>query len=197
MNKKNIATTLVLLLCSCLFAVTGSTFMNLLYQKNKIIVENPKVVSSSGVLVYASSNDNKTQLTEIKFNDMSLGLKPVTGEADQETNIPSTVINKSGTEGLYAEVKVTAPAGLKIQVTNIVVTSNQDAEKVEAERKNMWVALKEVKNSANTLEDNTIALISLDESVEDKEFIIFFWLDGKTSNNLKGAKISFEMHFIV
>lgn len=197
MNKKNIATTLVLLLCSCLFAVTGSTFMNLLYQKNKIVVENPKVVCSSGVLVYNSNDEDKTQISQIEFSDMDLGLKPVTGKLDKETNIPSTVTNKSGTEGLYSAIKITAPAGLKILVTNISVTSEQDAEKVAIERKNMWIALKDVKNSATTLEEESVQLLTTDDAIEDKEFVVLFWLGSTTNNILKGAKISFEMRFIV
>ena len=62
MNKKNIATTIILILCSCLFAVTGSTFINFLYQKNKITVKDPTVFVSQNVLVYKADDSSKTQL---------------------------------------------------------------------------------------------------------------------------------------
>ena len=197
MNKKNIATTCILLLCSVLFAVVGSTFMNLLYEKNKIVVEDPKVVVAEGILVYNSQDENKTQIQTIEFSDMNLGLKPVTGQLDKETNIPSTVTNKKGTEGLYAAIKITAQAGLKIQVTNIIISSEQDSEKIEAERKNMWIALKDIKDSAKTLEADVVNLTSLNQELKDQEFVILFWLGGNADKILKGAIISFEMHFIV
>lgn len=197
MNKKNIATTIILILCSCLFAVTGSTFINFLYQKNKITVEDPRVVVSQNVLVYKNEDENKTQIQSIEFNDMGLGLKPVTGKLDKDTGIPSTVTNKKGTEGLYSVIKITAPAGLTISVKNVNITTEQNQEDVNNQRKNMYVALKEVKNSANSLQADEITLLTSDNEITDAEYTLLFWLDAAADEILKGAKISFEMYFIV
>lgn len=197
MNKKNIATTIILILCSVLFAVTGSTFMNLLYQKNKIVVKDPAVIVSDGVLVSAQDDENNTQIAYLKFSDMNLGLKPVTGKVDKETNIPSTVTDKNGTEGLYSAIKITAPVGLSIKLTNIKIESDQESEKLEIERKNMWIALKDVKNSANNLQQNEVILYTSQNQLEQTEFVVLFWLDSNVGKTLKGAKISFEMHFLL
>ena len=197
MNKKNIATTIILILCSVLFAVTGSTFMNLLYQKNKIVVKDPVVIVSDGVLVSAQDDENDTQIAYLKFSDMNLGLKPVTGKVDQQTNIPSTVTDKNGTEGLYSAIKITAPVGLSIKLTNIKIESDQEYEKLEIERKNMWIALKDVKNSANNLQQNEVVLYTSQNQLDQTEFVVLFWLDSNVGKTLKGAKISFEMHFVL
>lgn len=195
MNKKNIATTIILLLCSIWFATTGSTFMNLLYEKNKIEVENPYIKTSSGVVVCAADDEENKPLDRLIFSDISLGLKPVTGSPNKETGIPTTVTDARGTEGLYSAIKITAPANLKIVVANIEVLSNN--KDVNIERKNLWIALKNVKNSAQTLENDSIELIKLQNAQENAEFTILFWIDSNADEILKGSKIKFEMHFIV
>lgn len=195
MNKKNIATTIILILSSLLFATIGSTFMNLVYEKNKIVVHNPTVVVSSGISIYQSDDQEKKQISKLKFNSMSLGLKPVTGEADDKTNIPSTVTEKNGTEGLYAQIKVTAFSGFIIKITNLKIENTEDEEKTQKERKNLWVALKDVEDSANSLEKNEVVLKIETQEVNDKEYTIFFWLSGD-GKALKGAKISFEVQFV-
>lgn len=196
MNKKNIATTIVLILCSLLFATVGSTFMNLLYEKNKIVVKNPNIIVSQGITIYKSDDDTKTQITQLEFNSMSLGLKPVTGEADEKTNIPSTVTEKKGTEGLYAQIKVSAPAGLTIKVANLKIDSQEDDEKLQKERKNLWVALKDVEDSAKNLTQSEVILQTESQEVKDKEYTFFFWMSGD-GKALKGATISFDVQFSI
>lgn len=196
MNKKNIATTVVLLLCSVLFATVGSTFMNLVYEKNKIVVKNPEVVAAQSIIIFASDDEEKTQISQLSFNEMGLGLKPVTGEADEQTNIPSTVTEKNGTEGLYAQIKVTAPKNLQISVTNLKIEGVEDDKDAQKQRKNMWVALKDVQDSAKTLEEDSVVLTKFSEALDEKELIFYFWLSGD-GKALKGATISFVVHFSV
>lgn len=196
MNKKNIAATVVLLLCSVLFATVGSTFMNLVYEKNKIVVKNPEVVAAQLVKIFASDDEEKTQISQLLFNEMGLGLKPVTGEADEQTNIPSTVTEKNGTEGLYAQIKVTAPKNLQISVTNLKIEGVEDDKDAQKQRKNMWVALKDVQDSAKTLEEDSVVLTKFSEALDEKELIFYFWLSGD-GKALKGATISFVVNFSV
>ena len=170
--------------------------MMFVYQEKKITVQNPSIIASSGVLVYDSKDEEQAPIDKLKFNDMALGLKPITGDADADTGIPSTMTDKIGTEGLYATVKVTAPAGLKIVITNIQINSEQDKEKVQEERKNIFMAIKDKQNSAQSLEEESITLVDEELEVKEKEYTIFFWLDGKAGEALTGAKISFELHFI-
>lgn len=197
MDKKNIATTFVLILCALVFTVVGTSFMNYMYKDNKIVVNNPKIIAQSGILVYDAKDTNKTAITSLKFSDSELGLKPVTGEQDAETKIPSTVTNKNGSEGLYSSIKVTAPAGLKILVTNISVESKEDAEKIKKERENMFVGIMDQNDGAKSLKEDQVELISEPLAVEDKEYTILFWLDSKAAEILKGAKISFDIQFVV
>lgn len=197
MNKKNIATTIVLILCTVLFTVVGSTFMNFIYPSKKITVKNPKVVAANSILVFSSDDQNKTQLNELEFNSIALGLKPATGELDSQTGIPSTITDKQGTEGLYAAFSVSAPAGLNIVVKNINIGSSLSSEELQHERENMYVALKDQDHSAQNLDGEEVVLITEPLSVENKEYTIFFWLGSIASEKLEGSTISFELHFLL
>ena len=195
MNKRNIATTMVLLLSALVFAVVGSCFINFIYKDEKITVKDPSIIAANGVLVYDAKDKTKTPIGKLKFSDMELGLKPVTGEVDSETNVPSTVTDKNGSEGVYASVKVTAAAGLKVVVKNIKLTTTEDAEKIKQERENMFVSLKDVKDSTNNFKEDVITLATFNEAQEDSELTILFWLDGKAGELLKGCTISFDISF--
>lgn len=198
MNKKNIATTIVLLLCSALFTVVGSSFMNFMYKENRIMVEDPKINVSSKVLVYDAKDDTKTQLTKLEFSDADMGLKPVTGECDADTCIPSTVTDKTGSEGIYTTFKITAPAGLKIVVSNIQINTNEEkVDDVQAQREYMWLAIKDEIDTATNLKEDESIIITFDDPLEDSEYTLLFWLDGKTDKILKGAKISFDISFVL
>ena len=197
MEKKNVATTLVLILSALVFTVIGSCFMNLVYADTKITVSNPKVNVVSGVLVYDSKDENKTQIEYLKFSDSELGLKPVTGEQNSETKIPSTVTDKTGSEGLYSTIKVTAPAGLRITINNVKIDSKEKREDIEKERENLFVGVMDTEDGAKSLKEDETILITEPLAVEDKEYTILFWLDSKAADILKGAKISFDINFVV
>lgn len=196
MNKKNIATTIVLILCSALFTVTGSAFMTYVYAKNKIVVENPKVFADSNVLVYMANDDSKKQAERLTFSDISLGLKPVTGDISADSNIPSTVTDKQGSEGLYSSFKVSAPAGLSIQIKNVVIDCNCE-EDLNKEKENLYVALKDVDDSDNSLESDVVTLLVSKTELHEQEFTLYFWIGSAADDNLKGVKISFEVYFIL
>ena len=196
MNKQNIATTIVLILCAITFSVVGTCFMTYIYENTKIVVENPAVVAIEQVLVYDKDDEQKTQLTKLKFSNLQLGLKPVTGELDAETKIPSTVTNKNGSEGLYATFVVDASVQFQIVIKNIVIETNAETKKIDEERENIFASIMDKENGAKPLDKDQVVLSS-EEACNAKEFVLLFWLDAKTSENLKGAKISFEVHFIV
>ena len=194
MTKQNVATTIVLLLCAMLFAVVGSSFMTYRYQKTKIVVTDPKVVASEHVLVYKKDDEQKTMLTKLVFSNSELGLKPVTGDQNADTKIPSTVTNKNGSEGLYATFVVDSDIEFDIVVKNIKVESTRNAEKVQAERENLFVAIMDKEDGAKALNESSVVLAH-ETAAEGKEFVLLFWLDAKASEELQGAKISFEVHF--
>lgn len=194
MDRKNVATTMILILCTLIFASVGASFMTYKYEKNKILVENPKIFATN-VSVWSKEDDTKSQIQELKLSSSSLGLKPVTGKADSDTKIPSTVTNKNGSEGLYGSFVVTAAAGLTIKVENIKIESSEDAEKIEKQRENIFVAIMDQTDGAKSLKDDEVILISEPLAVEEKEYTFLFWLDSKAGEELKGSKISFDLIF--
>lgn len=169
--------------------------MNFVYEDTKIVIKDPTITVASGVLVYNAKDDTKTPLTKLEFSDMTLGLKPVTGESDAETNIPSTVTDKNGSEGVYSKIKITAAAGLKIVVKNIVIDSPEDPADIAEERENLFVAIKDVPDSAYNLKEDVITLATFSDAQEDAEYTFLFWLDGKAGDILKGCTICFEISF--
>ena len=196
MNKQNIATTIVLILCALTFSVVGTSFMTYKYQNSKIVVSDPAIFASQGVLVYKKDDSNKAMLTKLEFSDSELGLKPVTGDQDAETKIPSTVTNKNGSEGLYATFVVSSSTAFDIVVKNIKIQSKRDAQKVARERENLFVAIMDEQDGAKSLDEDSVLLLH-QSALENKEYVLLFWLDSKASEELQGAKISFELHFVV
>lgn len=194
MNRKNLATTIILLLSTLVFAVVGSSFMKYVYEDKKIVIENPKIKVAEGILVYSSDDQSKQQIDTLKFSDSELGLKPVTGEENSETKIPSTVTNVHGSEGLYATIKVTSNSKFNIVINNFKIQSD-DAEKVKTERENIKIGIMDKSNTKDFVEDEFV-LLEENAAVEDKEYTILFWLGGNAGNSLQGSKISFDINFV-
>lgn len=195
MNKQNIATTIVLLLCALTFSIVGTSFMTYKYNSSKIVVDDPKVIASEGIVVYKKDDDQKNQLTKLEFSDMQLGLKPVTGEQDADTKIPSTVTNKNGSEGLYATFVVDSAVAFQIVVKNIKIESKMEKQKIDKERENIFVAIMDKEDGAKSFDGDEVVLAD-ELSADGTEYVLLFWLDAKAGEDLKGAKISFELHFV-
>lgn len=193
MFRKNLATTITTILCAMLFIVIGSCFSTFLYQKEMIRVEDPNLIIAEGMNVLSAQGD-KT-ISTLSLSKMKLGLKPATGEENPNTNIPSTVIEKQGSEGQYAKFKLFAPNGVKLFVTNVVIKSDKDMEKINKEKEHIMVAIKEIENSATNLVDEKVELGSLSASDERQELTFYVWLSGKTSNILESSTISFDLLF--
>jgi len=193
MQRKQYATTITVILCACLFIVIGSCFSTFLYQKELIRVENPKVVASSNISVF--KEDGQTQLEKLELSKLNLGLKPTTGEEDAITSIPSTVTDRQGSEGHYAKFKLLAASGANVSVTNVVVQTKHDQEKVNEQRKNIMVAIDGVTKEAVSLEQDIVNLGTIEASEQVKEYTFYVWLSAKTSDDLEGATISFDISF--
>lgn len=191
MRRKNLAACVATILSAMLFIIVGSSFTTFLYKGQMITVENPKVVTAEGITVFNSKGDK--QVNSLKLSDMKLGIKPATGEEDAETNIPSTVMDKKGSEGYYSTFKLYAPSGANIYVTNIKIEGKKkDAEK---EREHIMVAIKQINGPAKSLDGEKVLLGAASASDERIEYTFYVWLSGKTGENIKGAKISFDISF--
>lgn len=192
MRKKSFAATITIIFCAIFVSVIGSTFATYLQRKNIIKIDNPKVVAASGITIY---NEKNQQVREIELSDMKLGLKPVTGEDDVETEIPSTVTSSVGSEGYYAKFKLTSQKAFKIYVTDIEIEAKQNKEAIKNERENIKVALQDVPNSTKNLVDDKVLLLTSNEGVNKKEYILYIWLTSNATDVLKGAKINFSLMF--
>ena len=193
MFRRNLATTVCVILSALTFIIIGSCFSAFLYKREIVKVENPKIIIADYMQVFSSEDDSV--IRELELSTIKLGLKPATGEEDALSNIPSTVTDKQGTEGIFAKFKFFAPNGARVVINNIKIKSKLDLEKVEKERKNICVAIKEIEGSAVSLEKEEVVLGELLASDKRQEYTFLVWLCGKAGDDLEGSTISFDLCF--
>lgn len=194
MNKKSVSASILVMFCALTFAVIGACFATFVYKDKMIKFDEIKVVSASGIEVF---DDEKltNKVTKLKLSDMKLGLKPATGELDAETEIPSTITDKNGSEGYYETIYVKTSSAFKVVVTNIKIENEENQEKAEKERENIFVAIKDVKDSTKSLENDEIEIASFDGGSDKIELVFLFWLSSLSGDELVGSKISFDIEF--
>ena len=193
MGRENIAKTVTVILSTLLFIVIGSCFSAFLYKFEIVEVENPKVVIADGMQIFNASGDKV--IDTLEFSKMPLGLKPTTGEEDADSNIPITVNDRHGSEGLYAKCKIFAPNGAIVLIKNIKLDTKEDTEKINQERDNVFVAVKEIEESAVSLKNDYAELGTIPVSDERQELTFYVWLSAKIANTFKSVKISFDIFF--
>ena len=192
MKRKNVAMTISTILSAFAFIIIGSCFSAFVYSKEMVEVANPQLVLSSGIKVFSEDGE---EINELKLSKMKLGLKPSTGEEDSETNIPTTVTDKQGSEGQYAKFKLYASKGASIYISDIKIESEHSEEEINQERENIMVAIEEIKDSACSLEEDKVFMGNVEKSEEHKEYTFFIWLNGKAGEKLEASKISFKINF--
>ena len=191
MLRKNIAPVIAVVLSGILFIIIGSCFSAFLYKSEIIKVQDPRVFAQGNIVITDKKGKsvNKLELSELK-----LGLKPATGEEDAETGIPSTISDKSGSEGLFCKFCVKNDNDCTIIIKNILV-KNKTKKVVDVDRENIVVAIKEIDKSTKTLLNDVVELGSVSKSENKKEFTFYVWLSGKASQELKATTISFDIYF--
>ena len=189
-TKKSLAVCVTAILYIMLFAVVGSCFMAFKYEDEKVRVNNPDLIVASGISVTDTSTSQT--INKLKFSEVKLGLKPVTGELDHETKIPVTVTDQNGSEGIFAKFKVKASSNPVIKIKNISITGNDKLE-VDKERKNIWVAIKEIDDSSKNLEDEEVILGTIENASEGKEYTLYFWLSSVASEDFEMCTIDFDV----
>ena len=170
-------------------AVIGSCFMAFIYPTKKITIEDPKINKIEGITL---TNNDGEEIDSLKLSSSKLGLKPATGEEDKDYEIPTTVTDKVGSEGLYSTFYLTSSINWKLYVTNVKIESPQDAT---IEREHIKVGLKDVKNSSQTLKEDKTLIASGEPTGEPQEYTFYVWLHGAAGESLIGAQISFELTF--
>ncbi len=194
MEKKSVSASLLILYLAGLFAVVGSCFYTFVFKGKQIKLETVSVVAASGISVY--NDEEKTKIsTTLELSDMEIGLKPATGDVDKDTQIPSTINDEGTSEGYYATIYVDTSKNYKIVVKNIKIESEKDELLVKEERKNMFVAIKDIEGTTADLEKDEIDLVTFSDVTETQQLTFLFWLGSLAGEDLQGAKISFELSF--
>lgn len=195
MNKKSISATILILFMSLFFAVVGTCFYTFVYEKTRTLVTAVGVYSSENIEVYSDKKLTK-KIKELKLSDMDIGLKPATGEVDAETQIPSTIDDKGTSEGYYSTVYVRTSGNFRVQLDNINIESDHDKLLIEEEKKNIFIGVKDLKNSVKTLENDGIEICRYTDVSEPVEITFLIWLGSLASDELEGARISFDIKFV-
>ena len=78
---------------------------------------------------------------------------------------------------------------------DILIESKKDAVGVKSERKNIFVAIKDVDGSTKSLEEDEIQLATFESVDGGIELTIFIWLGSLAGEELIGSKISFSLLF--
>lgn len=196
MNKKSVAASTLVVFMAIFFAVIGICFSNFVFKDTKIEVTRVGVASSEGLKVFEDEDLTK-EVTELKLSNMELGIKPATGELDADTKIPSTITDQGTSEGYYSTVYVDVEGDFKIVVGNVKIESKKNMLDVEAERENVFVALKDVEGAVKSLETDGVELAKFQDVQGVQKLTFFIWLDALSGDALEGAKISFELEFVL
>lgn len=196
MNKKSVSATILVLFLALFFSVIGVCFSTFVYAESRTLIEKVGVKSDEAISVFYDKEFSK-HAKELKLSNMDTGLKPATGDVDSETKIPSTINDEGTSEGYYATVYVKTESDFKVIVKNIVIDSDHDELLVKEERKNIFVSIKDVKNSTKSLEKDEVELASFLNSEKPERLTFFIWLGSLASDELEGAKIVFDIEFIV
>ena len=195
MEKKSVSATILVLFLALFFSVVGSCFSFFVYKYSRIVVEKVGVVADESIEVF-SDEKLKKKISQLKLSDMELGLKPATGEVDAESQVPSTIVDDGTSEGYYSTVYVKCFGNFRISVNNIKIDSDHDEELVKEERKNVFIAVKDLKNSVKSLEDNGVEICRYSDVKEPLKITFLIWLGSFASDELEGSKISFDINFV-
>jgi len=193
MLRKNISAVKATILSAFLFIIIGSCFSAFMYKSEIVKVKNPSLILAEGITIFNESGDKTIE--QLSLSKMKLGLKPATGEEDGESKIPITITDKQGSEGLYAKFRVYAPNGAIIKIKNINIKSKENKDKIDKEKENIKVAIKESLNSVVSLNSENLELCAIDKSEEKQLLTFFVWLSKDASDILKASTISFELSF--
>lgn len=195
MNKKSVSATILVLFMALFFAVVGTCFYTFVYEKTRTLVTAVGLIKDDNIKIF-SDEKLKKELSKLKLSNMDIGLKPATGEVDEETQIPSTIDDKGTSEGYYSTVYVKANGNFRVQLSNIVIKSDNDENLIEEEKKNIFVAVMDLKNSVKTLENDGVEICRYSDVSSPIKITFLIWLGSLASDELVGARISFDIKFV-
>ena len=195
MNKKSVSATILIMFLVLFFSVVGSCFSFFVYKYSRTLVENVVLAADESIEIY-EDEELKKRISQLKLSDMELGLKPATGEVDAETQVPSTIDDNGTSEGYYSTIYVKSLGNFRISISNIMIESDHDETLVKEERKNIYIGIKDLKNSVKTLEHDGIEICRYSDVSKPIKITFLIWLGSFASEELEGAKISFDIDFV-
>ena len=195
MDKKSVAASILVGFLALVFAVIGACFSSFVFSYTKIEISSVAVKTASGIEVFEDEKLTK-KINSLKLSKQELGIKPATGEVDAETQIPSTINAENTTEGYYSKVFVKSTINYKIVISNIKIETERNLIEAEEQRKNIFVAIEDIKNTTKSLENDEIEIVSLEKNSEPQELVFLFWLSSFAGEELEGSKISFSLEFL-
>jgi dimeric dUTPase (all-alpha-NTP-PPase superfamily) len=194
MERKSVSATILVLYLAGLFAVIGSCFYAFIFKENQIKVE-AVFIETKGVAVY-QDNEKNNPATELNLSDMEIGIRPATGKLDKETQIPSTICSDGTSEGYYASVFVDFGVNYKIVLKDINIESEKHELDLKEQRKNIFIAIEDIKNTTKSLEEDEITLVTFQDTNSMQELTFLIWIGAFADDGLKGSKISFTLDFV-
>ena len=195
MNKKSVSATILILFLALFFSVVGICFSCFVYKNSRTLVKAVKLKTSNGINIFEDEQQSSV-IYSLKLSNMDTGLKPVTGDIDAETQIPTTIDDQGTSEGYYSTVYVKSDTGFKILIDEIDIQSNHSAEMIEKEKKNIFVGILDVNGSVRTFENNGAELARFNEPVNAQKLTFLIWLGSLASDELEGANIYFTLNFV-
>ena len=195
MNKKSVSATILILFLALFFSVVGSCFSLFVYKYSRTLVKNVGLVADESIEIYGDEKFTK-KISKLKLSDMELGLKPATGEVDAETQVPSTIDDNGTSEGYYSTIYVKSSGNFRISINNINIKSDHDELLIKEERKNIYVGIKDLKNSVKTLENDGVEICRYSDVSEPIKITFLIWLGSFASDELEGAEINFDINFV-
>lgn len=195
MNKKSVSASTLVLFLALFFSVIGASFAAFAYKDTRILIDKINIVSSDSVEVY-SDKELKKKSTELKLSDMQLGLKPATGEIDQETQIPSTITDDGTSEGYYSTVYVKTSSNYKIIVKDVKIETEKNQIEVDEQKENIFVSIKDVGGATKALDKPEVEIVQFSNVEEIQKLTFLVWLGALSEDVLEGSKITFTIEFV-
>ena len=148
-------------------AIIGISFSTFLDAKRRIEVSGITVASAEGVLVQKVGEKGDDTISKLDVKSPKVGTKPVSGELDTQTDIPYTVSDQVGSEGV--------PEG---ELDNVKIAVDGSEKKPHS-----------LKNIGEVLEEK-------DPSEKPHKFTVLIWLDQHAGKELIGSKINIELEVV-
>ena len=193
MDKKSVSASLLVLYLALVFSVIGICFSMFVYKDTKIEVTTV-AIKSQGVEIFEDEKLSK-KVSELSLSNMDTGLKPATGEVDSETQIPSTITDTGTSEGYYSTIYVKSGVNFKINIKDIEIKTEKDQVAADEQRKNIFIAIKDVQNATKSLKEET-TLATFENVNATQKLTFFIWIGSLASDELEGAKISLSLEFL-